>query len=76
MKTYIRRTINSDEAAIVENEKTWGNDDDKVISAPSSEMRMHQGSAFAHKYERDHDLWSVASQIPVARKEARNMACT
>ena len=33
MKTYMRRTINSDEAAIVENEKTWENDNDKVISA-------------------------------------------
>jgi hypothetical protein len=77
MKTYMRRTINSDDAAIVEYEKTWGNDDDeKVISAPFSEMRRHHGSVFAHKYERDHDLGSVASQIPVVRKEAQNTACT
>ena len=76
-ETYMRRTINSDDAAIVEYEKTWGNDDDeKVISAPFSEMRRHHGSVFAHKYERDHDLGSVASQIPVVRKEAQNTACT
>jgi hypothetical protein len=35
---------------------------------------MHQGSAFAHKYERDYDLGSMARQIPVVRKEAT--ACT
>ena len=75
MKAYIRRTINSDEAAIVENEKIWGNGD-ACDKQPSSEMRVHKGSAFAHKYERNHDLGSVTSQIIVGTEEAPNTVRT
>ena len=62
MRTYTRRTINSEEADTVKKAKTYKNKD-KVVSVPSARW-MRYGSTNSHNFGSDSDLKIVVVRDP------------